>query len=263
MLVLGELGLAEGLPEAVANQFDGDSAMPAAGVAIATYKGSGKKFFQQIAEQLDIPTEVESEDGKIKNLTLDQLKEEIAVNCNPDTLLIFPEAKRLTTGIRYWLEDLMNNGVRVCAFAVVNPKRDIFLEMLEVEIELPSDRVVREAMQDEAARLNLNISPSRLAALQPLAGRSPKLARQTIRREALGMNPDKITQHSQYLDITPIMMAALALLGVLKFWGMASGDGYARRRHRTLYIIGGCAIMIGLCFRYLGKVSGSKKKLGE
>ncbi|MFK0730435.1 MAG: hypothetical protein ACIWVG_04570 [Gloeotrichia echinulata HAB0833] len=243
------MGLAEGLPEAIVNQFDGDS-------AIATYKGSGKKFFQQIAEQLDIPTEVESEDGKIKNLTLDQLKEEIAVNCNPDTLLIFPEAKRLTTGIRYWLEDLMSNGVRVCAFAVVNPKRDIFLEMLEVEIELPSDRVVREAMQDEAARLNLNISPSRLAALQPLAGRSPKLARQTIRREALGMNPDKITQHSQYLDITPIMMAALALLGVLKFWGMASGD-------RTLYIIGGCAIMVGLCFRYLGKVSGSKKKLGE
>jgi hypothetical protein len=128
--------------------------------------------------------------------------------------------------------------------------------MLEVELELPSDRTIREAMQDEAAKLNLNISLSRLAALQPLAGRSPVLARQTIRREALGLNPDKITGHSQYLDITPIIMAALALLGVLKFWGMASGD-------RTLYIIGGCAIMVGLCFRYLGKVSGSKKKLGE
>lgn len=244
------MGLAEGLPEAVANQFDGDS-------AIATYKGSGKKFFQQIAQQLDIPTETEPDDkGNTKSLTLDALKEEIAANLNSDTLLIFPEAKRLTTGIRYWLEDLMSSGVRVCAFAVVNPKRDIFLEMLEVELELPSDRTIREAMQDEAQKLNLNIPPSRLAELQPLAGRSPILARQTIRREALGLNPDKITGHSQYLDITPIIMAALALLGVLKFWGMASGD-------RTLYIIGGCAIMVGLCFRYLGKVSGSKKKLGE
>ncbi len=43
-------------------------------IATATYKGSGKKFFQQIAEQLDIPTEIENDKGKIKQLTLDQPK---------------------------------------------------------------------------------------------------------------------------------------------------------------------------------------------
>jgi hypothetical protein len=148
--------------------------------AIATYKGSAKKFFQTIAFELDIPTE--NEDGK--QLTVEQLKEEIAANCSDDTLLILPEAKRLTTGIRYWLEDLMANGVVVLCFAVANPGKDIFLEMLEVELELPSDRHIREVMEAEAQRQGLRLSSSKLAELQPLAGRNPMLARKVIRNEA-------------------------------------------------------------------------------
>jgi hypothetical protein len=141
--------------------------------AIAIYKGSAKKFFQTIAFELDIPTE--NEDGK--QLTVEQLKEEIAANCSDDTLLILPEAKRLTTGIRYWLEDLISNGVVVLCFAVANPGKDIFLEMLEVELELPSDRHIREVMEAEAQRQGLRLSSSKLAELQPLAGRNPMLAR--------------------------------------------------------------------------------------
>ncbi len=68
-------------------------------------------------------------------------------------MLILPEAKRLSPGIRYWLEDLINAGVRVVCFAAVNPGKDIFLEMLEIELELPSDKLIRETMQAEAERL--------------------------------------------------------------------------------------------------------------
>jgi hypothetical protein len=57
IIVLGKTGLAEGLPKAVLDHFFGEMA-----VAIAVYKGSGKKFFEAIARQLEIPTE--SEDGK-------------------------------------------------------------------------------------------------------------------------------------------------------------------------------------------------------
>jgi len=46
-------------------------------IATATYKGSGKKFLQQIAEQLEVPTEIEDDKGRVKQLTLDQLKDEI------------------------------------------------------------------------------------------------------------------------------------------------------------------------------------------
>lgn len=86
---------------------------------------------------------------------MDVLKDEIAMNCNSDTLLVFPEAKRLTTGIRYWLEDLMANGVVVCCFAVTNPGRDIFLKMLEVELELPRDTPQRGRQSHRIIRLHL------------------------------------------------------------------------------------------------------------
>jgi hypothetical protein len=41
---------------------------------------------------------MEDDKGKVKQLTLDQLKEEIELNLPTDALLLLPEAKRLTTG---------------------------------------------------------------------------------------------------------------------------------------------------------------------
>ena len=120
-----------------------------------------------IAMQLDCPTE--NDEGKA--MTVDALKEEILVNSGEDTLLIFPEAKRLTTSIRYWLEDMIAAGVRIVCFSVANPGKDIFLDMLEIELSLPSDRHIREVMEAEAQKQGLQISKSRLAELQPLAGR--------------------------------------------------------------------------------------------
>lgn len=82
---------------------------------------------------------------------------------------------------------MMSAGVSVVCFAVANPGKDIFLEMLEVELELPSDAHIRLVMAAEAQRQGLQIDKSRLAELQPLAGRNPMLARKVIRNEALGL----------------------------------------------------------------------------
>lgn len=247
--MLGEAGAGKiQFAQALFNRFAGEC-----DCAIATYKGSGKAFFCSIASQLDIPTEDPETE---KPLTMDRLKEEIALNASDSWLLIFPEAKRLTTGIRYWLEDLMAAGVRVACFAVINPNRDIFLEMLEFELELPGDRAIREVMRSEAQRQGLAISESRLAELHPLAGRNPLLARKVIRREKLGLNPDRIVEHQQYLDISPLVMAALAMLAIVRFIGMGTGN-------KSLYIVGGIAMMVGMSLKYLGRVRGSRKKYGQ
>jgi hypothetical protein len=184
-------------------------------IAVAVYKGSGKKFFQQLAKQLDIPTEIEDDKGRVKQLTLDQLKEEIALNIPTDALLLLPEAKRLTTGIRFWLEDLIEAGCTVCCFGVNNPGRDIFIEMIEVELELPSNRAIREAMEDEAAKLNLNLTAARLSQLQPLAGRNPMLARKVVRQENLGIN--QTVEHRQYIVVMPVILAALFSFAILRY----------------------------------------------
>jgi hypothetical protein len=256
VLVLGEAGtgtgdFAQNLYSEMSEEFQ---------CAIATYKGSLKKFFTAIAFQLDIPT-TETQYNKNgdptgeKDLTVDALKEEILENCGEDTLLILPEAKRLTTSIRYWLEDAISAGVRVVCFAVANPGRDIFLEMLEIELELPSDRHIREVMEAEAQRQGLNLSKSRLAELQPLAGRNPMLARKIIRNEALGLKQDK-PEHTQYVVIMPVIIAMLFSFAVVRFIGMGTGN-------KGLYITGGVCLVSAMALKQLGNVRGARKRLGQ
>lgn len=223
-------------------------------VATATYKGSAKKFFQQLAEQLDVPTEIEDDKGRIKELTVERLREEIALNLPTDALLILPQAKRLTMVIRFWLEDLINAGCRVCCFAIANPSQGIFIEMIEVELELPSDRVIRKAMQDEAVKLGLNLTTARLSQLQPLAGRNPMLARKVVRQEKLGINPTM--EHRQYLVMMPILIAGLFSFAVVRYVGMGTGN-------KNWQIFGGVALTVATAAKQLGRVEGAKKKLGQ
>ncbi|MGL5074523.1 MAG: hypothetical protein ACRDBG_01605 [Waterburya sp.] len=256
VLVLGEAGtgkddFALALHEELSGEFCS---------AIATYKGSIKKFFMAIAFQLDIPT-TETQYNKNgdpigeKDLTVDALKEEITANCGEDTLLILPEAKRLTTSIRYWLEDMMSAGARVICFAVANPGKDIFLEMLEVELELPSDAHIRLVMAAEAQRQGLEISKSKLAELQPLAGRNPMLARKIIRNEKLGLKQDK-PEHTQYVVIMPVIIAMLFSFAVVRFIGMGTGN-------KGLYITGGVCLVSAMALKQLGNVRGARKRLGQ
>lgn len=246
VLVLGEAGSgADELAQALYRRFSGEL-----DVATVVYKGSGKLFFKAVAEQLDIPTE--TEDGKA--LTMDQMKEEIAQNVSPDTLLILPEAKRLTTGIRYWLEDLIASGVRLVCFAAASPGKDIFLEMIEVELELPSDRHIREVMETEAQRQGVKLEQSRLAELQPLAGRNPMLARKVIRREKLGIRQD--VEHTQYVVIMPVLVALLFSLAVVRFVGMGTNN-------KALYITGGVSLVAAMALKQLGHVKGARKRLGQ
>lgn len=68
---------------------------------------------------------------------------------------------------------MISAGVRVACFAVANPGKDIFLDLLEIELDLPSDRHIREVMEAKAQKQGLQISKSRLAELQLLAGLTP------------------------------------------------------------------------------------------
>ena len=82
------------------------------------------------------------------------------------------------------------------------------------------------------------------------------LARKVIRREKLGMNPDRIVEHAQYLDISPLVMAALAMLAIVRFIGMGTGN-------KSLYIVGGVAMMVAIALKNLGRVRGARRKYGQ
>lgn len=255
VLVLGEAGSVTGFPVELRSQLQAELR-----VAIAVYKGSGKQFFQKLAEALDIPTVEDKLDknGDVvgeKPLTMDALKDEIAENIGADTLLILPEAKRLSASIRYWLEDAIVAGCRVVCFAPVNPGRDIFLDMLEIELALPSDQAIREVMAAEAQRQGLQLTRSELAELQPLAGRNPMLARKVVRQRRLGIQHQR-PEHTQYIVIMPIIIAALMAFGIVRFIGMGT-------QNKSLYIFGGTALVTGMALKQLGSVRGARKRLGQ
>jgi hypothetical protein len=256
VLVLGEYGsgingFADALLGELGEEFN---------CAISSYKGSLKKFLVQMAEALDIPTvepryNASGDEVGEKALTADGLKEEIAGNVGDETLLIIPDSQRLPASIRYWLEVLLDNGVNVVLFAVANPRRDIFLRLLEVELSLPSDSEIRDVMAKEARRLGLSLSRSQLANLQSQAGRNPMLARKVIKATALGLNNNK-PEHSQYLDISPIIISGLMALGIVRFIGMGTGN-------KGLYIVGGVALILAMMFKQIGQVKGARKRLGQ
>ncbi len=58
--------------------------------------------------------------------------------------------------------------------------------MIEVELTLPDDGVIRTAMVNEAKAIGYELGRSELAELQTLAGRNPMLARKVVRRAKLG-----------------------------------------------------------------------------
>jgi hypothetical protein len=256
VLVTGEVGLVGELPQALVCHWRGGRA-----VVLATYKGSGKKFFEAIAEQLGIPTMEDrlGRDGEVvgeKPMTLDALKDEVLANVGEGVLMVLPEAKRLTTGIRYWLEDAIGAGVVVVCFAVVSPGRDIYLDMLELELEPPSELEIRGVMEREARRQGVELGRSRLAALQPLAGRNPMLARKVVRNERLGLNRRSDPQHTQYIVIMPLLLATLFGFAVLRFVGMGTGN-------KGLYITGGICLVVAMALKQLGQVRGARKRLGQ
>jgi len=225
-------------------------------IAKAIYKGSAKKFFLDLAKQFDIPTtcpklNADGEEIGEKPMTLEELKEEIALNIPADALLILPEAKRLTALITFWLEDL---SCRMCCFAVAKPNRDIFLKMIEIELALPDDRHIREIMQREAENCGLNISEARFSQLQSYVGKNAAAARKIVKQEKLGLTKDP--SHNQYLDISPLVMGLFCCVGIVRFVGLGTGD-------RSLYMIGGIAMMIGLALKYLGRVSGPRRRIGQ
>ncbi len=96
---------------------------------------------------------------------------------------------------------------------------------------------------------------SRLAELQPLAGRNPMLARKVVRQERLDIRHQR-PEHTQYITtIMPILVACLMAFGIVRFIGMGICN-------KSLYIFGGTTLVAGMTLKQLGSVRGARKRLG-
>jgi hypothetical protein len=109
-------------------------------------------------------------------------------------------------------------------------------------------------MREEVIAIDYPISDEELAKLEPLAGRNPMLARKVIKNAKHGMV--KTPEHTQYVTLMPVLIAALFAFAVVRFVGFGTGN-------RALYILGGVSLVAAMGLKQLGNVRGSRKVLGQ
>jgi Holliday junction resolvasome RuvABC ATP-dependent DNA helicase subunit len=190
--------------------------------------GTAKQAFMAIAEDLGIDTD--TIEGKA--MTTQQLQEAIAdFLVNNTGFLILDDAHRFPVSIRCWLEKLHEMGQPLLLLATYPPARDIFIKLPRIELEPLPNQAIREIMIDEAINLGIELKPGQMAELQQRTGGNPMLARRVVREEYLGLDGHAL-DHTQWIDGTPFLIAALMCFMVMRFLGLGFNN-------TSLYLLGG------------------------
>ena len=256
LLIIGEQGsgkstVANSVKASCQDTFKG-------GIAVVSYSGSIKPFLLSIGRQLNIELtkpKINSKGEQVGEtpMSFDEMKEEIGSNLF-NKLLIIDDAHRLPTSLKLWIEEVHKEGNQMLLFSITDAAKGIFLRLGKVELPAPTELQIRDLMQREAFLLNLSLSPSQLAALQRRAGKNLMLCKKVIRDEAMGISSG--IEHRDYIDISPFIMAALAGLAIVRFIGLGLGL-------RSLYIVGGIAMALGMMLKILGRgLTRNRKRLG-
>lgn len=252
LLVLGESGCGKSVMAAeIAARLGSEYR-----VAVAAYAGSAKQTLIGIADAFGVPTDTGGE--KPKPLTADQLRGAIRDEmAGGHRLLIADDAHRWPASLRYWMEELLRGEGLLLLLADRPPARDIFLKLPRIELEPLSPEQIRTLMYAEATARGMGINPSRFAELQQRVGGNPALARRVVHEELLGIGEEMSTDHRQYIDGTPFLIAALSAIGIVRFVGMGLND-------KALYIVGGVATLAAISLRTLFySVNRKSSKLGR
>jgi hypothetical protein len=209
--------------------------------AIASYSGSAKDLLEELADQMGV--DLLTDDEKPKKKTATQLKADLLERFTGNkTLLIADDAHRWSSSLRYWLEDIWRAKGLMLLLAWEPSPKDIFGKLPIVKLDSLKDDEIRAIMREEAQRQGVTLSIAELSRLQAAAGNNPAIAKRVVREAALGLSVGDSTQHYQYIDGTPLFLALLCCVGMVRFVGLGMGD-------KAIYMIGGMLTLLTLAVR--------------
>lgn len=222
-------------------------------VGMIAYSGSAVECLKDLCEQFGI--DLMTDDDKPKQKPAAKLRTDLVEKLSkPKTCLIADNADRWSASLRYWLEDCWRNGALLLLLGWNCPQKDIYAKLPVRRMEAIKDEMIREIMRTEASEQGMKLSISDLSRLQSSAGNNPAIARRVVREAALGIGSEASAEHYQYIDGTPMLLAMLAVLGLVRLVGLGLGD-------KSLYVIGGALTMAVLVLRtllYAAKRGGRK-----
>ncbi|MBD2770715.1 ATP-binding protein [Iningainema tapete] len=190
----------------------------------AIYTGSVKACLVAIAQQIDCP--IVNEDGK--PLTIDRLKEEIAQNIN-GIILIADNVHRFPASLKYWLEGLQEAGIIMLLLGTKRDLEGVSFKMPRLKLEPLTEADTRSLIWKEVSVRNLSLPSHRVAELASRAGGNPMLAKRMIDELESGVDDPNLNDGDTYIDISPVLMAAVGILAAVRFIGLALHD----RSHLT------------------------------
>jgi hypothetical protein len=212
-------------------------------VAIASYLGSAKTTLIEVCDQLEIPVSIELDNGREKQMTLEELRVEVLKNLTSGKrILICDDAQRFPASLKYWLEVVLKGGGRLVLLADRPPASGIFLKVPRIEMEVLQSEVIRNFMVEEAKAHSITLNASQIAELENRCGGNPALAKRVVHEFVLGLSEANSTDHRRYVDGTPFLISAISIVGVVRFIGLGIGD-------RSLYVIGGIAMILSISIR--------------
>lgn len=228
------------------------SSLEAKGLTCAVASpASAKQFLTEIVLQLGLL----SEDEKIP--TTAQMQRLVADHLEIDesVVLICDDAHRLQISLRCWLEELLAKGHRLLLAATLPPSRDIFLKLPRIELQPLPSADIRAVMREAADELGVELTPAQISSLQERCGGNPMLAKRVVREHSLGMRGDSL-DHTQWIDGTPLILAALLAFTVLRFIGRGM-------QATDLYLVGGIiTVAIGIFRLLLWSLPRKSNRLG-
>ncbi len=249
LLVVGEAGCGKTfLAQAI------DAELTAMNFQVAVTKpGTVKQIITEIAVQLGVDTE--NLDGKALS-TMGLMKEIADWLLINTAFLICDNAHRFPVSLRCWLDQLHTQGQPILLLATYPPARDIFLKLPRIELQPMADKATRAIMLEAAAELNLELTPAQLASLQQRVGGNPMLAKRVVREEYLGLDGQAL-DHTQWIDGTPFLIAALMCFVIIRFIGLGFNS-------TSLYLLGGIiTVAIGVIRILLYSLPRKSGRLGQ
>lgn len=200
--------------------------------------------------------DLETIEGKKKTIAM--MQEDIINYCKVNqTIFIVDDAHRHPPTIRLWLERLINDAhCPVLLACTLPPARDIFLKLPRIELSPLQDRYIRNIMEIKAEELGLVLNHAQLAKLQGSVGGNPMLAERVIKEQYLGLESTGL-DHTQWIDGTPMLMAGLMCLVIVRFIGLGLNN-------TSLYLLGGViTTVIGVSRILLYSLPRKSNKLGR
>lgn len=242
LLVIGKTG--EGKSH-IAAKIQGEMSARGWTAWLGKYQGGAKPLLESIAEKFDIPTEFDLDEGRTKPMTAIQIRAELTQNlARPKWLLIFDDSDRIPVSLRYWMETLNAEGVRLLLISSPPPPKDIFLKLVRIQLQQFDRNFLREVMTVEAKNLGIALTTDQLSDFEARVGGNPALAKRIVSEQKLGLITDIEGDRPDYIDGTPFILAILGAVSIVRFIGLGLGD-------RSLYIIGGISMVLGMTIKVL------------